>query len=126
MAGYAAALSIALDRVPVAELSAETEAELRKARDLAEAASQAETELLSQVSHELRTPLTAMIGFAELLSASPSRPSRSATSGPSSRRATTSSPWSTTSSTSRGWMRAGCPSPPSRWAWARWSARSST
>ncbi len=67
LTGYAAALSIALDRVRVAELSAETEAELRKARDLAEAASQAKSELLSQVSHELRTPLTAMIGFAELL-----------------------------------------------------------
>ena len=74
LAGYAAALSIALDRVRVAELSAETEAELRKARDLAEAASQAKTELLSQVSHELRTPLTAMIGFAELLLSEPVAP----------------------------------------------------
>ena len=74
VAGYAAALSIALDRVRVAELSAETEAELRKARDLAEAASQAKTELLSQVSHELRTPLTAMIGFAELLLSEPVAP----------------------------------------------------
>ena len=74
LAGYAAALSIALDRVRVAELSAATEAELRKARDLAEAASQAKTELLSQVSHELRTPLTAMIGFAELLLSEPVEP----------------------------------------------------
>jgi signal transduction histidine kinase len=71
VAGYAAALAIALDRVRVAELSAQTEAELRNAKDLAEAASQAKSEFLSRVSHELRTPLTAMIGFAELLLGEP-------------------------------------------------------
>jgi signal transduction histidine kinase len=71
LAGYAAALAIALDRVRVAELSAQTEAELRNAKDMAEAASLAKSEFLSQVSHELRTPLTAMIGFADLLLTEP-------------------------------------------------------
>ena len=67
LGGYAAGLAIALDRVRVAELSARTQAELRRARDLAESASRAKSEFLSRMSHELRTPLTAMIGFAELL-----------------------------------------------------------
>ena len=67
LAGYAAALSIALDRVRVSELLAQTAYELRAARDMAEAASRAKSEFLSRVSHELRTPLTSMIGFAELL-----------------------------------------------------------
>ncbi|MGA9112896.1 MAG: HAMP domain-containing sensor histidine kinase, partial [Candidatus Dormiibacterota bacterium] len=67
LTGYAAALSIALDRVRVSELLAQTADELRAARDMAEAASRAKSEFLSRVSHELRTPLTSMIGFAELL-----------------------------------------------------------
>ncbi len=67
LSGYAAALSIALDRVRVSELLAQTADELRAARDMAEAASRAKSEFLSRVSHELRTPLTSMIGFAELL-----------------------------------------------------------
>jgi signal transduction histidine kinase len=74
LAGYTASLSIALDRVRVAELSLETEAELRNARDLAQAANQAKSEFLSRLSHELRTPLTAMIGFADLLLTEPLDP----------------------------------------------------
>jgi signal transduction histidine kinase len=74
LAGYTASLSIALDRVRVAELSVETEAELRNARDLAQAANQAKSEFLSRLSHELRTPLTAMIGFADLLLTEPLDP----------------------------------------------------
>jgi PAS domain S-box-containing protein len=42
-------------------------AELREARAVAEAASEAKSEFLSSMSHELRTPLNAILGFAQLL-----------------------------------------------------------
>ena len=41
--------------------------ELRSARVLAEAGSEAKSEFLSSMSHELRTPLNAILGFAQLL-----------------------------------------------------------
>jgi PAS domain S-box-containing protein len=43
------------------------EEELREARRLAEAGSEAKSEFLSSMSHELRTPLNAVLGFAQLL-----------------------------------------------------------
>ena len=46
-----------------------TAQELRFARDEAEAADRAKTELVSRISHELRTPLNAILGFAQLLDA---------------------------------------------------------
>ena len=42
-------------------------AQARRATAVAEAASQAKSELLALVSHELRTPLNAVIGFAQVL-----------------------------------------------------------
>lgn len=48
-----------------------TEQALIEARDSAEKASQAKSNLLSSVSHELRTPLNAILGFTQLLQEDP-------------------------------------------------------
>jgi signal transduction histidine kinase len=45
------------------------EAEMHRAKEAAEAASQAKSELLANMSHELRTPLNAIIGFSEIMQA---------------------------------------------------------
>jgi len=44
----------------------EAEAELRRARDLAEATNQAKSHFIANMSHELRTPLNGIIGMTEL------------------------------------------------------------
>lgn len=50
---------------------AESEKELRKARDAAEYANRQKSRFLANMSHELRTPLNAIMGYAQILDRDP-------------------------------------------------------
>ena len=57
--------TIGLDRDVTERIRAQ--AELRQAKELAEAATQAKSAFLANMSHELRTPLNAIIGFTRIV-----------------------------------------------------------
>ena len=65
---YTAALEEARLKMEAQACQLEFQAdELRRARELAEAANRAKSAFLANMSHEIRTPLTAVLGYAEIL-----------------------------------------------------------
>jgi signal transduction histidine kinase/CheY-like chemotaxis protein/purine-cytosine permease-like protein len=62
----------------MAEIAAHrrTDAELQRAKEVAEAANLAKTRYMVGISHELRSPLNAVFGYAQLLDRDPTIPSR--------------------------------------------------
>jgi signal transduction histidine kinase len=58
-------------RQELESLVSERTAELKTAAEEIEAVSESKSRLLSAISHDLRTPLTSILGYSELMSASP-------------------------------------------------------
>ncbi|WP_164089154.1 PAS domain S-box protein [Sphingorhabdus sp. YGSMI21] len=68
--GYVGVIvEITEQRKAIAELR-QRQSELREARDIAEAATEAKASFLANMSHEIRTPMNGVLGFAEMLSQS--------------------------------------------------------
>ena len=63
-AGKAGGVLISLEDITLLQRS---QADLRAARDEAEAANRAKSDFLANMSHEIRTPMNAILGFTELL-----------------------------------------------------------
>ena len=62
-------------RIDISELKAQ-EAELQRAREVADIANSAKSMFLANMSHELRTPLNAILGFSEMITHFVDKPER--------------------------------------------------